>query len=329
MRPLSEWPGARLNALPLDALYAELGATGLVRRLIELARDEDLGVPPLDLTSELVGRRGGTAAAELRARSGGVVSGLAALGTVASVFAEGGAGSDIGVGGGVVVEALARDGEPMRPGEVLARIYGPSAAVTMAERVMLNLVGRLSGVATLTAEYVSAARAGGPAVVCDTRKTTPGLRALEKYAVRCGGGWTHRLGLYDAVLIKDNHLAGLSPDEAGRVARRVAESARPRLGADGFIEVEVDTLDQLGAVLTHAGGLIDAVLLDNMAPAVLREAVRVRDTIAPGVLTEASGGVGLGTIGAIAACGVERISVGALTHSAVSIDVGLDAAHAG
>jgi len=196
-----------------------------------------------------------------------------------------------------------------------------------AERILLNLLGRLSGVATLTRQYVDLA-AHTKARIYDTRKTTPGWRRLEKYAVRCGGGWNHRGGLNKAVLIKDNHLAlgaqasdhatRFTPAEAVVRARRFADE---RGDLDMLIEVEVDTLDQFDAVLPARP---DIVLLDNMGAAQLREAVGRRNAFDPAIELEASGGVNLATVQAIAESGVERISVGALTHSAVALDFGLD-----
>jgi nicotinate-nucleotide pyrophosphorylase (carboxylating) len=200
-----------------------------------------------------------------------------------------------------------------------------------AERLVLNLLGRLSGIATLTRKYVDAV-AGTQSRIYDTRKTTPGWRRLEKYAVRCGGGCNHRTGLFDAVLIKDNHLAvgkeatdstaRYTPAEAVARARRFIEEQAPE-PAQGpmIVEVEVDTLEQLDEVLA-AGP--DLVLLDNMTPAQLREAVRHRDARNPTVELEASGGVRLETVRQIAQSGVDRISVGALTHAAVWLDFGLD-----
>jgi nicotinate-nucleotide pyrophosphorylase (carboxylating) len=221
------------------------------------------------------------------------------------------------------------DGRSVAPGERIARIEGPARSILTAERPVLNLLGRLSGIATLTKRYVEAV-AGTKARIHDTRKTTPGWRRLEKYAVRCGGGWNHRTGLFDAVLIKDNHLAAWSggaaapssPAEAVARARRFVEerAARPGQGRM-IIEVEVDTLEQLKAVLP-AGP--DVVLLDNMSPAELVEAVRCRDARNRDVELEASGGVDLQSVRQIATTGVDRISVGALTHAAVWLDVGLD-----
>jgi len=222
------------------------------------------------------------------------------------------------------------DGDQVAPGAVLAHIEGSCRDLLICERLLLNMLGRLSGIATLTREFVQAV-AGHSARIYDTRKTTPGWRRLEKYAVRCGGGHNHRTGLFDAVLIKDNHLAAcgnpatgvpLSPAEAVRRVRAFLESHLPeerRLAM--LIEVEVDTLEQLESVLPTAP---DLVLLDNMQPDQLRAAVARRNQVAPQVQLEASGGISRETVGGVAAAGVDRISVGALTHSAVALDVGLD-----
>jgi nicotinate-nucleotide pyrophosphorylase (carboxylating) len=196
------------------------------------------------------------------------------------------------------------------------------------ERLVLNLLGRLSGIASLTRQYVKAI-AGTKARIYDTRKTTPGWRRLEKYAVRCGGGFNHRLGLFDAVLIKDNHLVvgaeargeQFTPAEAVRRARQFLASAFPERPDPMIVEVEVDTLDQLREVLSAQP---DLVLLDNMSLGDLRAAVALRDSEAPSVQLEASGGVRLETVAEIARTGVDRISAGALTHSAAWLDIGLD-----
>lgn len=195
------------------------------------------------------------------------------------------------------------DGTPVAPGAVLARLTGPARAILAAERVALNYLGRLSGIATATAELVAAV-AGTGARIVDTRKTTPGLRAIEKYAVRCGGGANHRFGLDDAVLIKDNHIA-----VAGGVAVAI-RAARAAVGHLVKVEVEVDTLEQLEEAMTEAP---DAVLLDNMAPAALRQAVAL---VAGRCVAEASGGVTPATVRAIAESGVDVISSGWITHSA-------------
>jgi nicotinate-nucleotide pyrophosphorylase (carboxylating) len=199
---------------------------------------------------------------------------------------------------------------------VLATVTGPLRAILAAERTALNFLQRLSGVATLTHKFVAAIE-GFRTQVLDTRKTTPGWRRLEKYAVRAGGGTNHRFGLHDAILIKDNHLAGLGGD-----VRRAVEAARAATGNGRVpVEVEVDTLEQLESALSARA---DIVLLDNMTLDQLRSAVEHRDSIAPEVKLEASGGVTLTTVRDIAATGVDRISVGAITHSAPALDIGLD-----
>jgi nicotinate-nucleotide pyrophosphorylase (carboxylating) len=203
------------------------------------------------------------------------------------------------------------DGTPVGKGDIALAVEGPARAILSAERVALNFMGRLSGIASLTASYVKAVAHTKARIVC-TRKTTPGLRAFEKYAVRCGGGFNHRFGLDDAVLIKDNHIA-----VAGGVVPAL-RAVKSTVGHLVKIEIEVDTLDQLDDVLREGA---DVVLLDNMSPAMLREAVtRVNGKMR----TEASGGVDLGTVAAIAESGVDMISVGALTHSAKVLDLGLD-----
>lgn len=210
------------------------------------------------------------------------------------------------------IEAHARDGDTVTKGKSLLTIVGPARAVLAAERVALNFVGRLSGIATLTASYVKQT-AGTKLRICCTRKTTPGLRALEKYAVRCGGGFNHRFGLDDAILIKDNHIA-----VAGSISE-VLKRARAVAGHLVKVEIEVDTLDQLREVL--GTGLADVVLLDNMDISTLREAVALA---ASRVVLEVSGGVTVDRIAEIAKTGVDYASSGALTHSAPNFDVALD-----
>ena len=208
------------------------------------------------------------------------------------------------------------DGTPTQRGTVLATVSGPLRAILAAERTALNFLQRLSGVASLTRKFVETAN-GFRAKMLDTRKTTPGWRLLEKYAVRAGGGTNHRVGLFDGILIKDNHLAGIGGD-----VRRAVQAARSYPGNAGLpVEVEVDTLEQLELALEVKA---DIVLLDNMTLDQLRAAVERRDAIAPATLLEASGGVNLSTVRDIAATGVDRISVGALTHSAPALDIGLD-----
>jgi nicotinate-nucleotide pyrophosphorylase (carboxylating) len=219
-----------------------------------------------------------------------------------------------------------RDGQVIAAGTVIAELSGKARSLFVVERPLLNLLGHLSGIATLTKRFVDAV-AGTAARIYDTRKTTPGWRRLEKYAVRAGGGHNHRLGLFDGILIKDNHLAlGTSarytPAEAVSKARKFLEQLDEN---DPYrtllVEVEVDSLEQLREVLP---GGPDIVLLDNMPPETLSRAVELRNRLAPTVELEASGGITLQTVAAVARSGVERISVGALTHSAEWLDLGLD-----
>lgn len=218
--------------------------------------------------------------------------------------------------GAITTTFQKHDGDSFQKGDVLAQVEGPARAVLQAERVALNFTQRLSGIATLTAKYV-AATAGTKARIVDTRKTTPGMRLLERYAVRCGGGHNHRYSLSDAVLAKDNHLSLLSQNGARSLTEALRE-ARSRLTHTTHFEVEVDRMDQIEPVL--AAG-IDTIMLDNFTPEAMREAVKL---IAGRAFVEASGGVTLPQITTIAETGVDIISVGALTHSVRSLDLGLD-----
>jgi nicotinate-nucleotide pyrophosphorylase (carboxylating) len=271
----------------------------LVLAAVRNALEEDLGLSG-DITTNATIAPDARSDALLAARKPGVVSGLA---LAEAAFRE----LDPGCSFTIEVD----DGEAVVAESTIARISGNARAILSAERVALNFMGRMCGIASLTRRYVDAV-AGTGAKIVDTRKTTPGLRVFEKYAVRCGGGHNHRFGLFDAVLIKDNHIVA-----AGGVAAAV-EAAKAAAGHMTKIEVEVDTLDQLEIVMREK---VDCVLLDNMPPALLREAVKIVDGHC---LTEASGGVNLDTVREIAATGVDLISVGALTHSAPVLDLGLD-----
>ncbi len=215
----------------------------------------------------------------------------------------------------IKIQKLARDGQKVAAGKTLLKISGPSRAILSAERVALNFVQRLSGVATATARFANEIK-GTRAKILDTRKTTPGWRRFEKYAVKCGGGKNHRIGLFDLVLIKDNHLVALRNEKPNAIAAAVARARKtfPKLK----VEVEADTLEQV-AQAADTGA--DLILLDNMPPGILRQAVKI---IRGRAKTEASGGVNLKTVRAIAATGVDFISVGAITHSARAVDIGLD-----
>jgi nicotinate-nucleotide pyrophosphorylase (carboxylating) len=261
---------------------------------------EDLGRAG-DVTSIATIPAGVRARGKVVAREAGVIAGLPLVAAALCKLDE-----------DIEIEPHARDGDKVEAKSALMGIAGPARAILAAERVALNLLGRLSGVATATHEFVRRV-AGTRTRICCTRKTTPGLRALEKYAVRCGGGFNHRFGLDDAILIKDNHIA-----VAGGI-RSVLERAKACAGHLVKIEIEVDNLDQLDEVL--AVGLADAVLLDNMSVDELRKAVAM---VKGRFVLEASGGITLETIGTVAATGVDYASSGWITHSAPNLDVALD-----
>lgn len=271
----------------------------LVVDAVRSALKEDLGIAG-DITTNATVTAGTRSEALLAARRPGVVAGVA-LGEAAFLELDPSCAFSVEIEDACAVAA----------GGVIARIAGLSRALLSAERVALNFVGRMSGIATLTHRYVDAV-AGTRAKILDTRKTTPGLRAFEKYAVLCGGGHNHRAGLFDAVLIKDNHIVA-----AGGITAAI-NAARAAAGHMTKIEVEVDTLEQLKLAMAEN---VDCVLLDNMQPATLRQAVEI---VAGRCLTEASGGVNLDTVRLVAETGVDLISVGALTHSAPVLDLGLD-----
>jgi nicotinate-nucleotide pyrophosphorylase (carboxylating) len=280
-------PDAFLSPLEIDAvvtrtLAEDLGRAGDVTSIATI---------PADMSARAV----------VVARQAGVIAGLP---LVAAAFRK--------LAPAIAITGDRRDGASVAAKTPLMTVTGEARAVLAAERVALNLLGRLSGVATATHEFVR--RVGNSRTrICCTRKTTPGLRALEKYAVRCGGGFNHRFGLDDAILIKDNHIA-----VAGGI-RPVLERAKAAAGHLVKIEIEVDTLDQLGEVL--AVGMADAVLLDNMDAATMRKAVAM---VAGRIPLEASGGITLETIADIAATGVDYASSGFITHSAPNLDVALD-----
>lgn len=268
--------------------------------IIRLALEEDFGRAG-DLTTDATIRPGTRLRAEIRARHDGVIAGLdAALHTAGLVDR------------GLVAEILIGDGQGAGAGETVMRLTGEARSILMAERTMLNFIGRLSGIASLTRRYADAISHTRARIVC-TRKTTPGHRALEKRAVRCGGGTSHRYGLDDAILIKDNHIAACN----GSI-REALDRAKAYAGHLRMIEIEVDTLEQLEQALEHGP---HAILLDNMGLPMLREAVRMA---AGRVVLEASGGITLASVGEIAETGVNFVSSGALTHSAPNFDVGLD-----
>src|SRR5712672_649318 len=279
-----------------DAFLSPLAIDQAVQR----ALDEDLGRAG-DITSMATIPEATHAHAILIARQSGVIAGLP---LAVAVFQK--------LSPDISIQAHFRDGGIVASGVHVLTISGPARAVLAGERTALNFVGRLSGIATLTSDYVRHT-AGTKLRICCTRKTTPGLRALEKYAVRCGGGFNHRFGLDDAILIKDNHIA-----VAGGV-RPVLKRARAHAGHLVKIEIEVDTLAQLREVIDT--GLADVALLDNMDPAAMKQAVAM---VAGRLVIEASGGITLDSAKAIAESGVDYLSSGAITHSSPNLDVGLD-----
>ncbi len=294
------------------------------RQLIRLALAEDLGsadpARQRDITSEAIVPESARGSAMFVSRQAGVICGLEVCREVLDVAQV-----------QLNPDWLANDREEVRPGQTVATLEGSARAILRVERTCLNFLGRLSGISTLTSRFVSRTL-GTPVRVLDTRKTTPGWRNLEKYAVACGGGNNHRMGLHDAVLIKDNHLAlmDLLTDTPLDEIRQAVSHSRQWIAAnsDGLpdgkktiVEIEVDRLDQFDAALEQQP---DVILLDNMSLDQLTEAVDRRNARFPRVLLEASGGISLESIGGVARTGVDRISVGALTHSAVNFDIGLD-----
>ncbi|MEM9413676.1 MAG: carboxylating nicotinate-nucleotide diphosphorylase [Planctomycetota bacterium] len=293
-------------------------------RLATMALEEDIGSSDLqvamDCTTLSVVPENVPASASYVARDQGVVSGLAVAEVVIHEFAP-----------QIRFEKWVEDGTTIQPQAKLATMHGEAQDILMLERTCLNFMCRLSGISSITSRFVEKI-SGLETEILDTRKTTPGWRRIEKYAVACGGGANHRMGLYDAVMIKDNHLAmygahignsKLSVSEAVELARKWVESNANKLpnGGQTVVQIEVDTVEQLKIAFTAKP---DIVLLDNMSVDQLRQSVDLRNKTANGILLEASGGVNYETVRPIAETGVERISIGAITHSATNFDIGLD-----
>jgi nicotinate-nucleotide pyrophosphorylase (carboxylating) len=281
-----------------------------VRPLIQMAIEEDLGRG--DITSELLFDDHTVAGATIVSREEIIVCGMGVAREILKCYDE-----------RLKLKVRIDDGQSAHVGSKLGTVEGPLRPMLSAERVMLNFLQRLSGIATTTRKYVNAIQ-GTKARIYDTRKTMPGWRILEKYAVRCGGGYNHRIGLYDGVLIKDNHLAQLGRNFQGKLRKIVRHAGK--LKRAKFVAVEVDHVDdQLNYVLKIPG--IDIVLLDNMGQWQLKHAVEMRDKMCgkgKKPLLEASGNITLSSVSAIAQCGIDRIAVGAITHSAKAVDIGLD-----
>jgi len=278
--------------------------------LIRMAIEEDLGRG--DMTSRLFADDNAITKAYIISREEIVVCGMEIAREILRFY-------DVNL----KLKVLVKDGENAHIGRRIAGVEGPLCSMLTAERVLLNFLQRLSGIATTTAKYVRAVE-GTKARIYDTRKTTPGWRLLEKYAVRCGGGYNHRLGLYDGILIKDNHLAQLGRDFSPKLKKIIVEARK--LKGVKFVAVEVDHVDdQLNYVLKIPG--IDIVLLDNMGQWQLKHAVDMRNRMcrhSKKPLLEASGNITLHNVSAIAQSGIDRIAVGAITHSAIAVDIGLD-----
>ncbi len=292
------------QSLPMSNPYADPSTDTLIRRALE----EDLAGAD-DLTVASCVPADGRLDAVLSAKAAGVVCGVPLFAQVCEAVAP----------GTVQVEAVAADGDAVTPGTVVLRATGSARTILIAERTALNLMQRLSGSASVTRRYADTV-AGTTAKVLDTRKTTPGLRLLEKHAVAVGGGVNHRMGLYDQVLIKENHIALMGASGPAEAVRR----CRAAVGPDKIVQVEIEHLADLEPVIEASANM---VLLDNMGPDLLREAVAIRGDRA--VLLEASGGITMDTLRAVAETGVDRISVGALTHSVIALDLSLRCTVAG
>ncbi len=276
--------------------------------LIKLSLEEDLHQTG-DLTCQALIEETDQAEIQIVARQTGVLAGSL---ITSLIFSE--------LDPDVICKHHLSDGDLLESGSVITTCSGPLASILIGERTVLNFMTHLCGVASLTAKYVQAIQ-GTSATILDTRKTLPGWRILEKYAVTAGGGTNHRMGLDDGVLIKDNHLAAWATRNAHPTIAAAIRQARTSVNGKKGIEIEVDTLDQLADALQAEP---EIVLLDNMPPEILKQAIQMRDQQSPTTLLEASGGINLETVRCVAETGVERISVGALTHSAVSLDIGFD-----
>jgi nicotinate-nucleotide pyrophosphorylase (carboxylating) len=300
-------PKRPANTIPLDRL--RIRALESLQPLLTLALDEDIG--PGDLTSDVLIDTEAIAQGDVLSKAGGIAAGLLFISPMLNR-----------VDARLSYEPRTEDGGQISPGDILGRITGPVRPLLTVERTLLNFLQALSGVATYTRKFVDAV-AGTDAIILDTRKTTPGWRYLEKYAVRMGGGVNHRTGLHDGVLIKDNHLAVRAPNHVGETIAGLVREARSRISGEIPIHVEVERVDYLEEVLASRP---DVVLLDNMTVPMIREAVERRDRLFAdgGPALEASGGITLKNVREVAETGVDRISVGALTHSAPILDISLE-----
>lgn len=283
-----------------------------IELLIGRARLEDVGAEAIDVTTACSVPATATCHAKMCARQSGRLAGSVLLPRIIEAYDA-----------NIEFAPLHTDGDAVQAGQVIATFDGQLASILAMERVALNFICHLSGIASLTNQFVEIVR-GTKAAIFDTRKTLPGWRDLAKYAVRCGGGRNHRMGLHDAVLIKDNHIAHIPTGQlSSAMAEAIANARQSAGGPPSFVEVEVDTLEQFDQVLRLD---VDVILLDNMSTVDMAEAVARRDAVAPKVQLEASGSVNLDSARAIAETGVDRIAIGALTHSVTALDIGLDIA---
>lgn len=306
-----------LNSLPLPGLFTALNPPQELRKLLAIVKNEDIGhLGDITTIAMLGGDEGGSdrnVCVSVVARESGILCGLPIMEPLCEAYNY-----------QCKTESLAMDGTLVKPGQTVATLQGKLSEILILERPLLNFVTRLSGIATLASKYVDCVSGSDNEVkIYDTRKTTPGLRMLEKYAVRCGGGYCHRIGLYDAILVKDNHLFGVGTGQLQAFLTAHLTDIRQKYALQ-FIEVEVDTLEQLSELLTCPAGLIDYVLLDNMSISDLQKAVEMVKISNSRIKLEASGGITLDTIKNIVNTGVKRISIGAITHSATGLDFGLD-----
>jgi nicotinate-nucleotide pyrophosphorylase (carboxylating) len=277
--------------------------------LIDMALDEDLGHAG-DITSKSTIPEAAESVGRFVARREGIVSGIPIVGMIAERFRP-----------FIVWKPFVSDGDHISPGEVLGEVRGQTRAILALERISLNFLQRLSGIASMTRRFVDQTQ-GTKAKILDTRKTIPGWRVLEKYAVECGGGQNHRMGLHDAILIKDNHLAALAATGCVKPVTEAVQRAKAFSKTDNvMVTIEVDSIDQLDEALA---AVPDCILLDNFTPEMAKIAVEHRDRVAVDVLLEISGGLTLDRIAEYSAIGVDRLSVGALTHSAPALDIALD-----
>ncbi len=315
-----------INDTDLNVAFDAIVNRDALEQFMQLVLHEDLGytAPFCDITTTaMIDDSDETQPIEAKvvAREPGYIAGFRAINTMMRVYRQ-------AFPLPPQLEVVIPDGQFVKTGDTVAILKGAQNAILILERPMLNLVSRLSGIATLTSQFVAEIKRAAPhskSEILDTRKTTPGLRELEKYAVRCGGGHCHRIGLYDALLIKDNHLAGIPAEQLTSIlTQRITQIRSTNHKTLRFVEVEVDSLEQLDAVLACQQGIVNMILLDNMTPDLLVKAIQKRNAANPSCLLEASGNVSLQTIGKIAATNIDRISCGALTHHATSLDFGLD-----